>query len=467
MSNGYNIKTALLDCSGDSEGSCGSVTLPCDPIGEEIVDSDQIAKTFDVFPLVPFFDNSDSFALYLRKLREQSVTHGSCISSIGDFVMGGEFEVVRKSVAGAFNSELADIAVGAEDFYRYIDFCEGLWPNCGVSDLVDVASGLYENYKTYGNCLMRIDLVPVFGKMHVRISNIDFDNWRWVHTGNDLEKKVAISESWDWDFVSRYKLEIINHWPYVTDKPNGQKSTVIFGRNRALSRKWYGLPDSVASLRSQMLELQLMDSLNTGYATDFTGQVFFEFSSKAGFNQSEDLAPNGAMNTGVTTNDLQFANDLRQFYSKDSSSKRRVLWRRKHSDVDRTRVTQFTTDGRYKLDEFVSNEAKIKIIRSHGWHEVLLGDSTRGKLGQGKEIPELIKLKTKTNIRKIQSQLSGMLNHALDIAAQFTDQRDIVGEFGLGFRDIYKDLFPIEYEQARQIEDDRRVGRFGGSESGR
>ena len=457
---GYNIKTALLDCSGDSEGSCGSVTLPCDPIGEEIFDSEQIAKTFELLPLVPFFDNSDSFALYLRKLREQSVTHGSCITSIADFVLGGEFEVVRKSVSGAFNSELADIAVGAEDFYRYIDFCEGLWPNCGVSDLVDVASGLYENLKTYGNCLLRIDLVPVLGKMHVRITNVDFDYWRWVHTGNDLEKKVAISESWEWDFVSKNKVEILNHWPYVTDKPNGQKSTVIFGRNRALSRRWYGLPDSITSLRSQMLELQLMDSLNTGYATDFTGQVFFEFSSKAGLTQSEDPG-----NTTMMGNDLQFANDLRQFYSKDNSSKRRVLWRRKHSDVERTRVTQFTTDGRYKLDEFVSNESRIKIVRSHSWHEVLLGDSTRGKLGQGKEIPELVKIKSKTNIRKIQNQLAGMLNHALDIASQFTNQRDITAEFGLGLRDIYKDLFPEEYEKARQIEEDRRVGRFSGTKS--
>ena len=177
--------------------------------------------------------------------------------------------------------------------------------------------------------------------------------------------------------------------------------------------------------------------------------------------QSEEPQSNG-----ITSSDLQFTSDLRQFYSKDSSSKRRVLWRRKHSDVDRTRVTQFTTDGRYKLDEFVSNEAKIKIIRAHNWHEVLLGDSTRGKLGQGKEIPELIKLKTKTNIRKIQNSLGGLLNHALDVAAQFTDKRDIVGEFGLGFRDIYRDLFPIEYEQARQIEEDRRIGRFGGSQGG-
>jgi hypothetical protein len=461
MGNAYNAKTFLMDCGGDTDASCGSVTLPCDPIGEEVVDSEQISRTFEAFPLVPFFDNSDSFGLYLRKLREQSVTHGSCISSIADFVLGGEFEVVRKSVAGAFNSELADISVGAEDFYRYIDFCEGLWPNCGVSDLMDVAYGLYENLKTYGNCLLRVDLVPVAGKKYVRISNVDFDNWRWVHTGNDLEKKVAISESWEWDFVNKHRLEIVNHWPYVTDKPNGQKSTVIFGRNRALSRKWYGLPDSIQSLRSQMLELQLMDSLNTGYATDFTGQVFFEFSSKAGLVQSEEPQSNG-----ITASDLQFTSDLRQFYSKDSSSKRRVLWRRKHSDVDRTRVTQFTTDGRYKLDEFVSNEAKIKIIRAHNWHEVLLGDSTRGKLGQGKEIPELIKLKTKTNIRKIQNSLGGLLNHALDVAAQFTDKRDIVGEFGLGFRDIYSDLFPIEYEQARQIEEDRRVGRFGGSQGG-
>ena len=453
MGNGYNIKTSLLDCQGEQEGACGSVTLPCDPIGEEIVDGEQITRTFEAFSLVPFFDNSDSFAMLLRKLREQSVTQGACVTSIMDFVLGGEFEVVRRVVAGAFNSELADISVGLEDFYRYIDFCEGLWPNCGVSELMDVACGLYENYKVYGNCLLRVDMIPVNRKKYVKISSVDFDNWRWIHSGNDMEKRVAISDSWEWDFVSKHKVEVIKHWPYVTDKAGGQKSTVIFGRNRALGRKWYGLPDSIGSLRSQILEIQLMESLNTGYATDFAGQVFFEFSSKPGMVQSEDPGANGS-----TGGDQQFVNDLRQFYSKDSALKRRVLWRRKHSDVERTRVTQFTLDNRYKLDEFVSQEVKQKIIRAHNWHEVLIGESTRGKLGQGKEVPELAKVKTRTNVRKIQGMISGIMNHGLDVAAQFTGKTEMVGEFALAFRDLYKELFPDEYNQYRQTEAARRTG---------
>lgn len=413
--------------------SCGTMELECDPIGDEIRDPEKSKLFFKEFPVIPFMDDSDTTLFFLRKMAEQSVTHGSCIDTISDYAIGGEFDVVNKSIAGVFNTKLDVQTVSRDVLYQYIEFVERLSPSYGASSMLEIAEAAYQNLQIYGNIFLRVDLVNVLGKKYVNFDIIDCENIRYIaKPKNEPRQELIIAPYFTKTIITGNNFEIIPRWPY-SQKNGNTISTIIHFKNQKVMRHWYGLPRSIQSIRFQYLEYQNAQWINEGFASDFTLRAFFEF---VGNTKSD----NGG--TDIYKSDANFINAMSEFYRRDSGRRqRRILYKTKNDKEDDTMVKEFRRTLEYSFNDYVSKESQHQIIKSHNWHPVLIGTATSGKLGQTKEIPELTKLKGKTTVKKIQNAINNTINQALDIAADFVGT-DITKSYSLALREVYDDIFP-------------------------
>ena len=419
----HNPKTSQSDLS-----RTGTMNLESDPIGDEIRDASETTLFYETFPLVPFHDNSDATLIFLRKMAEQSPTHGSCIDTISDYAIGGEFDVVNKSIAGVFNTSKYVEEVSQEVLLKYISFIESLSPSYGACSMLEIAEKAYQNLQIYGNIFLKIDLVTIAGKKFANFCVVDCEEARYL--AQSSRNEIMISKSFTRQFILDNKFEIVPRWPYTQQNGN-TISTMLHFKITKVMRPYYGLPRSFQSIRYQFLETQNAIFINEGFASDFTLRAFFEF---VGNSNSE--------NPDMYKSDLDFIQAISQFYRRDSGKNvRRVLYRTRANGEQPTTVKEFRRNLDYSFNESVSKETQHQIIKSHNWHPVLIGTSTAGKLGQTKEIPELTKLKTKTTVKKIQNSINNIINQALEIAGEFVGS-DLPKSYSLGLREVYDDIFP-------------------------
>lgn len=417
---------------GTNNSRCGIMELDCDPIGDEIRDPENTKLFYQNFPIIPFLDDSDTTLFFLRKMAEQSVTHGSCIDTISDYAIGGEFDVVNKSIAGVFNTKLDVQTVPKAILYQYIEFIEKLSPSYGASSMLEIAEAAYQNLQIYGNIFMRVDLLAINGKKYVNFKIIDCENIRYISKPKSPKQEFIIAPNFTKYNITSNNFEIIPRWPYSSTQGN-TISTIIHFKNQKVMRKFYGLPRSIQSIRFQYLEFQNAQWINEGFASDFTLRAFFEFVSNSASTNSE-----------IFNSDQEFIDAMKQFYRRDAGSRqRRILYRTKSNGEDGTSVKEFRRNLEYSFNDYVSREAQHQIIKSHNWHPVLIGTATSGKLGQTKEIPELTKLKGKTTVKKIQNAINNVINQGLDIAAEFVGN-DISKSYSLALREVFDDIFPSD-----------------------
>lgn len=418
--------------SSDYLSKCGTMEVECDPIGDEIRDSHDVRLFYESFPIVPFFDNSDATLRFFRKMAEQSPTHGSCIDTISDYAIGGEFDVVTKSIAGVFNNNKKVNPVSDSVLIQYIEFIEKLSPSYGASSMLELAEAAYQNLQIYGNIFLRVDLINVLGSRYVNFDIIDCENIRYISKDrNDPKQELIISPEFSKRyFVSNGNFDIVPKWPYTTTEGN-KISTIIHYKSQKAMRPYYSLPRSIQSIRFQYLEVQNGQWINEGFASDFTMRAFFEFVS--------NTASGGGSDIYITDDD--FIRAISEFYRRDSGKRmRRVLYRTKNDKEDGTLVKEFRRNLEYSFNDYVSKESEHQIIKSHNWHPVLIGRATQGKLGQTKEIPELTKLKCKTTVKKIQNSINMVINQGLDIAGDFVGN-DLPKSYSLSLREVFDDIF--------------------------
>lgn len=412
---------------GGRASSCSSFGAVCDPVEQEIKDLRVHKLGYSKYPIVPFFDNGDATLSFFRKTKDYSPTHGSCIASMADYVLGGEFTVTRRKRPGFIRRNMEEVEDA--DFDTFIDFVESLHADIDGDYLLQVAKGLYENYKTYGNAFLKISLIQVLETRMVYIENIDAEKCRYLLTEDDEQKTILISADWKATYLDTHPPEPVPLYPAISDEEDGVQTTIIHLKNKVAGRDWYGQPESMSSMYFQFMEIQLGQYSTEGYANEFTPRAYIEIVS-----DRDDKV------------DWQEFNDAVDETFTNNGEKKRVITRRRGPNSEQSYIYEFTDSTTHEFHIGMSQEAERQIIKSHNWHKTLMGIPTKGSLGNEKEFARIYENKFKNVIRPDQKILMNAMNKALTLAAEFLNN-GITADFSLDLANLHEGNMSGEKEQ--------------------
>jgi len=438
------MSNTIFDCTQPSEAynpkkrdyainaQAGAFGTVVNPIEEEMRDIELVKKTYTLLPLISFFDNSDATLRFFRNLKEFSPTQGSCVGDIGRYVLGGQIDFTRHKEEGLYQSNLADVTESEKTALG--DFVKSLNPffqRRAFLQLFEIAKAIYQNRKTYGNAFLRVNMVQVGRSKFVYFENIDCEKCRYWATMPNEPKQIAVSNLWNWDYITRNPPELIGAYPNITDMGNGVQSTIIHDFDKAVGRDWYGLPDSLNSLYWQYAEMQQGQFFTEGFASDFAGRVAIEYVGEAENDQTD------------------FENAVEQtFTNKAGVNKKRIITRMRLPEDTPMTVHEFEANTEHEFHNGISELSEREIIKSHSWNKVLMGVPIAGKLGLSSEFWDIYEIKNNSLINPLRHETMQSINTALSIAEEFVLGRtNITDSVSLGLRDLFQDLITTKNTQ--------------------
>ena len=399
-----------------------------DPVAEELKDIDPSKLIYDRIPIIPFFDGGDATLRVMRRMRELSPTHGSCIGNIGHYVFGGELTTRRYIEPGMAFDSANDVPLTEAENKAFIDFVNSLNPDITFAGLLEVSQGIYENLKTYGNAFLRIDEVSVAGKKYYYFESIDCEKMRYYMTKPGEDKVLVISAEWTSAYINKYPPEFVAAYPNWSGQEGDKLSTIIHLKNKVVGRDWYGLPESFISLYWQYMEVQQGQHGTNGYANDFVARVFFEIVAEPDMDGDEDDFDHAVEQT--------FTN---QANAAGNKPKRYLIRRRLPSDTE-AKVHEFRANTDHEFHTSMSTNAEKQIIKSHNWHSLLMGIPSPGRLGQNQEFKEVYKQYYNNVIRPWQEKSLRPLIQAFQICEMRRDgKKDITIQYSLGLFNLYSE----------------------------
>lgn len=430
----YNIKT---DGAKFARAQRRSKTLGTygDPVADEIKSLTAVGMNYQGFSVIPFLDGGDATLHFLRKMRELSPTQGACHNNIKDYVMGGQFYATPRKEPGFSHPEEFDVAASVADHNYLIDFIKNLNPEMTGQKFVETGESIFDNYKGNGQGWLKVEFITVADVRHVYFENIDAEKGKYMNpneydslTGSNT---LLISSS-GFTNTPDEQLELIDEYPAQTDYGNGRIATVIPYKRKAPGRDWYGLPDHLASLYFQFLEVQNGEYITEGYANRWTGKVFFETVMD---DESEDDGDN-------------FVSEIEYLFTNKGEGRRFLLRNRLVSD-EATSVHEFKDESTHESHSSYANIAERQIIKSNNWSSILMSIPQPGKLGNSQEFTDIFKIKYSTVIKPLQKKVCDVLNTALFLAAEFKGDKK-AASLSVMLNNLFADLLKTETENGEK-----------------
>jgi hypothetical protein len=408
-----------------------------DPIAEELRDPDLAQRVYANIPIVPFFDDSDATLRVLRRMRELSPTHSGCIESKSRYAFAGELTTRRYIEPGmAMDTETAAITDAEKE--EMIDFVNSLGPEMTMAHVLQTIIDLDDNYETYGNSFLRLDAVTVGGKEHYYIASIDAEKCRYYATERFQPKLIVISPDWTQGYIDNNPPEFVNVFPEWSEFGNGVKSSIIHTKRSTRGRDWYALPGSFGSIYWQYMEIQQGQYGTRGYANDFVARVFFEITAEPDDDDTGDDFDNAVEKT--------FTNQA------GPGGPKRYIIRRRLPDDQPAVVHEFKPNTDFEFHQTMSEIAKRQIVKTHNWHDLLLGEPTTGRLGGSTEFKEVYRVYYNNVIRG--KQELGLRPITAAFRAFETMQKgktDVTSRLSLGLFNLYQKYLDIGDDQTKQV----------------
>lgn len=430
----HNPKSGYLMDERRQRRKCQSIgEYICDPIADEIRDIDTALKmAYTKYPVVPFFDGADATLSFFRKMKEQSPTQGTCIERIGVYTFGEGLKVARKKRAGFVLTD-EDVEVTDSEANQFIDFLEGLNANMDGDVLLTEMWQSHENLKTYGNYLLRVDMVEVAGSRFVYFKVIDCEEWRYKLTRANEPRVVMVSPLWTLDYINRNPPEFLPVYPRVEKTGRGVMTTAIHIKNNTLSRPWYGIPDSFQSLRYQLMEAQQGQYSTENYANDFSPRIIIEYEGDSEGDGADD-----------------FDKAMSQTFTNRGKDRKRLVTRNRQIDEKPMTIHEVKANADHQFHTAMSTEAERQVVKSHGWHRVLLGSPTPGRLGENQEFQQVYRMINFATIRPYRQELLGGWHKALALADEFMNGTPTVtADMSITFDDLFKDFLEATIQEDR------------------
>ena len=412
-----------------------------DPIAREIRDPEREARYYQGNPVVPFMEAGDADLELLTKLAKLSPTHSAVMNSIRRFVLGGQFDVVRKKVSGFCRREEQATQVEESEFMDFATWVSS-WIDGGT--LLKVWERVFDNYSKYGNAFIEVVLTDAGEGRSVSVYNHDVDRCLYLATDETAPRVLLISPFWYQSSNFGRTPDPVPLYPEWIEDEFGSKRTMIHIKNEVSGRDWYGEPWWLACLYYAYLEIQLGQYGAEGYSNGFTGKVFFETFDGVNSAGSEPPPVNPAQTEGgeYIVGPRGFYKKVVRFFTNRGIFRRSVMHRSAPMGAKKTEVTQFKPNTNEKYHEAMARIAEAQIFKAHDWHPALMGVAVPGALGRSTEFEEAFKGKFFSVIKPIQDTLADPLNLVLRLAAEWLedDGGKLTESYSLHFKNLYADM---------------------------
>jgi hypothetical protein len=383
------------------------------PIGEELVDPADTARTFETFPLVPFLDGSDITIQFLADMKTLSPTHGACIEAKKTMGLGKGYTIEKKKQSRRFilptELEEEEKVITREEFFAYFNWLIEYIPE---EDLDNILEAMWENYETFGNVFVELILGQTAGKKWGKVKVHDFQFVRYWITPLGKPRIVGISPQWDYDYLTRNGPDFVKVFPHWTGNQL-RRRTIFHIRNKVSGRVWYGLPKAFSALFPSFNEVQMVEYNVNEAGNKFTGEVMFQT-----FIDPEDE------NGDLSNEPESFLQAAKRVYSSAGRGEK-IMHQNSPPGADETKVHQFSSNLQHDYYQTMFSVDEGLIIRANNWDRRLLGEQTAGSLGGTKEIEELRKATYRDVIQPVNSRFFSVLNRATQLIAEHVGNPDM------------------------------------------
>lgn len=402
------------------------------PLHLEVKDTSEQRKFYASWPVVPFHEGADATLDLFELCNFLSPTHGGVVTTIRDFVLGGEFEIIRKKRKGLarHKEELADAEVSKEESFEFWDWVESYIPG---DQLLDVATQLFDNYKQFGNAFMEVVVGTSAGENIAEIRSHDAAYCRYLATELGENKLLLISPEWTHSYVSKHPPQAITLYPqWSEDEVLGTKRTVIHLKNKVPKYDWYGMPDWLPGLYQAYQEIQMGEYGSDEYANRLSAQVIAETVDPVSMldSEGEDLDDG---------EDVSFQEGMEMLFTNKHGERRRFLHRSRDVNTDPMQVWFVPTNHDYEFHRFMSEVTEKQIMKAHSWHPMLMLTQS-GRLGNSSEFKQILRLKHQTVVRKYQKVIAGLLDRAFELIAKETGETNFTDQYSIFFRNQFEEM---------------------------
>lgn len=361
------------------------------PLQEEFKDGDFAAVKL-IVDYVPFMDCGDATLRVVRDLSQLSPTQAACIESKIDYCTAGGLGF-KKKVDTVFKRQSNKEAVITDSEHNeYANFLSSI---LDVDTLLPKMQTSMRNRIPYGSQVVEVVLTQTAGTRGGSINIYDTAMFRFKRENEKvITSRGYISQRWDYYYLSRNANKIVEYamYPAFSQHEDGTMRSLIYVKDEALYRNWYGLPKSFASVYFQFLEYQLGKYTTRGYEN---------FWLPAAFIETFDM-PNETDEARAEADARELVKKLANVYTNSGDGKKLpVVFRAATHGTTPTSITQFNPQTHENFHERMSEIAQKQILKTHGWHSSLL-EKTAGSIGNNSENADIALITDKTVIRPLQ-----------------------------------------------------------------
>ena len=127
-----------------------------------------------------------------------------------------------------------------------------------------------------------------------------------------------------------------------------------------------------------------------------------------------------------------------------NAPKRYIIRRRLPDDTPAT-VHEFKANTEHEYHESMGAQAERQIIKTHGWHSLLMGMPTAGKLSNSSEFKEVYRVYYNNRIRpKQETALRPIITAFQAFETMQRGKMDITARLSLGLYNLYSDYLTTE-----------------------
>ena len=377
-----NIKNRVMN--GSLQVDDGMLDIP-DPYGREINKKYDATLRPGLGYVVPYDGYGWRRVEMMYRMIEESPTRSACFEAICSGVLGTG--PIATDNATHDRDSIPEADPDAMD--ALLELLEQVDPNFDSLDLYEWSEAAIQGLNADGNIYFLITATPIaFGVYDVTVETPDAREVGPIFTESGEPKEAVVSALLLENMSQDKNARLVSYYPTIDEDEDGVKTTLVHVKRRAPGRRFSGLPRSRASLKYQYAESQYGTYLNKGVGNGFTGAIFIEVAGGALGNGSSRIDP--------TTNEpvKGEAAALQEHFELKVTNKgegRRVMVRVRQPDDTPAEVHEFNPDSTGKDEQIRGETARDQIITTDGWHRLLLGIPTSGKLGGSGEYSEAYK----------------------------------------------------------------------------
>lgn len=403
------------------------------PIPEEVTDLSKLRLWFKRNKYIPYAglqsDSQHTVLRFINNLATLSPSLGGCISSIGFNCFGGKF-TVTKVTDNDFDIGDEKVDIGLDLKKQFVERIKQF--DLNGKSWNQITSSLFKSFKNNGNAILQVKIKRSLGVNKVELVVLPMTNCLYLIPDLFSVPTIAVSKSWDDQYLKNNKPEEIPVYPNYSEAKDGTISTIIHIKNG--EGNYYGRPDWWPCAYDAFLEIKNKEYLLRASHNNFTGQVLIEYE---GDTTSPIINDEQDQRDGYKNTEDKWAKN----FTNQGNDPQSVLIAERPKGAAPAFVHEFNINTNEKFYEAVDKITLNKIVLANAWSLKLLGIEGSTGLSNNSFIDDL---KTKMPIiEHYQNTIDGIINNAFEFVFKILEEKQFES-IGIESKNPFEHLLNVD-----------------------